>query len=51
MTKPKPTVRLKPASYQPSKAELEEDVRIDATPDDLARAIGAQIRVVHDKTV
>ena len=37
---PRPTVRLRPSSYQPSKAELEEDMRIHgATPDDLARAV------------
>ena len=28
-----------PAAHQPSKAELEEDVRIDATPEALAWAI------------
>ena len=27
------------AAHQPSKAELEEDVRIDATPKALARAV------------
>ena len=32
--KPKP---LRPASYQPTKAELEEDMSIDATPEDLAK--------------
>ncbi len=35
---PKPVVRLRPASYQPKKAELEEDMSIDATPEELARA-------------
>ena len=40
MDRSKPVVRLKLAPYQPTKAELEEDVRIDATPDGLARAIG-----------
>ena len=42
MTKTKPdraTVRVKPYSYQPSKAELDADVTLDATPDQLARAI------------
>ena len=37
MTKDKPTVRVMPATYQPSKAELEEDVSIDTTPEELAR--------------
>ena len=37
-----PTVRLRPSSYQPSKAELEEDMRIsEATPDDLSKRIYA----------
>ena len=34
---PKPVVRLRPAKYQPTKAELEEDVGIDTTPEELAR--------------
>ncbi|GEM_PF-1309719 len=42
---PKPVVRLKPSSYQPSKAGLEEEVRIDATPEELLQA------VVRDVTV
>ena len=29
MTEDKPTVRVHPATYQPSKAEIEEDVGID----------------------
>ena len=37
MTKDKPTVRVRPATYQPSKVELEEDVSIDTTPEELAR--------------
>ena len=48
MTKPKPVVRIKPRDYQPNKAELEEDVRIDATPDELARAVLAPVKVVRD---
>ncbi len=43
-----PVVRIKPSSYQPPKAELEEDVRIDATPEELARAVLRQVRVVKD---
>ena len=35
----KTTVTVKPHSYQPKKAELEADVSIDATPEELARAI------------
>ena len=33
------TAGLKPSSYQPSKAELEEDVSINASPEAVARAI------------
>ena len=33
----KPVVRLRPASYQPKKAEVEEDMSIDATPEELAQ--------------
>ncbi len=39
------TVELKPSSYQPSKAELEADVSIDADPEDLARAVLQQVRI------
>ena len=37
MSDDKPEVRVRPATYQPSKAELEEDVSIDTTPGELAR--------------
>ena len=44
--KPKPTVRVKPASYQPTKAELEEDVRIPASsPENLAKAMLRHVNV------
>ncbi|MDE0149145.1 MAG: hypothetical protein OXM58_12310 [Rhodospirillaceae bacterium] len=43
------TVRLRPASIYPTKAELEEPVRIDATPDELAAAILRPVRIVTDK--
>ena len=45
MKKPKPAVRLKPSSYQPSKAELEEDMRIDATPEALLRAVVRDVKI------
>ena len=45
---PRPVVRIKPSNYQPTKAELEEDVRIDATPEELARAVLRRVRVVRD---
>ena len=42
------TVRVKPNSYQPRKAELEAPVNIDATPDRLVRAILRPVRIVED---
>ena len=44
----KPVVRLRPAKYQPTKAELEEDMSIDATPEELAQVA---FRPVTIKTV
>ncbi len=41
-------VRVKPHSYQPSKAELEESIRIDATPEQLAKAVVTPVRIVDD---
>jgi len=43
-------VRVRPHSYQPSKEELEEDVRIDAPPDELARAVLQPVKIVEDET-
>ena len=37
MSEDKPVVRVRPATYQPNKAELEEDMSVDATPEELAR--------------
>ena len=33
------SVIVKPHTYQPNKAELEADANIDATPEELARAL------------
>ena len=41
-------VQVKPRRYQPSKAELEEPVRIEATPDELAAAVLQPVRVIED---
>ena len=41
----KSVVQLKPPSYQPSKAELEEDISIDATPQELLRAVVREVRI------
>ncbi len=49
MTKPeRPTVRIKPGSYYPTREELDEDVSIDATPEELAAAVLRPARVVKD---
>ena len=53
MKKPKrdkPVVHLMPHSYQPSKAELETDMSVKATPEELARALGQQVTVRKRKT-
>ena len=49
--KTKPVVEVRHSSYQPSKAELEEDMRIDASPEDVARAIGQQVEVRYSKPI
>ena len=41
-------IRVKPIDYQPSKAELEQDVRIDASPEDVIRSAFSQVKVVED---
>ncbi len=49
MTKPKrPIVRIRPGSYYPTRQEIEEDVRIDATPEELADAVLRQVKVIKD---
>ena len=37
---PKRVIRVPPYSYQSSKAEMEEDMSVDATPEELAACIG-----------
>ena len=48
MTADKPIVRVRPHSYQPCKAELEADMAIDATPEQLADAM---LRTVDLRTI
>ena len=45
----RPTIRVKPHSYQPSKAELEEPIRVDATPQKLAKAVVTPVRIIEDR--
>ena len=46
--KQKPIVRVRPHTYQPSKAELDEEVRLDATPEELVRAVLQPVQIVED---
>ena len=39
------TVEVVDSSYQPSKAELEEDMSIDKTPDKVAKALTQTVNV------
>ena len=43
-----PVVRLKRSGHQPTKAEMEEDVSIDATPEELARAVLTPVRIEYE---
>lgn len=43
-----PTVRLKRPSHKPTNAEMEEDVSIDATPEELARAVLSPVRIEYE---
>ena len=47
--KDRPTVDLVRSDYQPSKAELEQDMRIDVTPDALAKAIVSPINIRYSR--
>ena len=44
----RPEVRVKPNCYQPRKAELEEELHINAMPGEVIRAAFQQVRVVED---
>ena len=50
-TEPKHEVRVKPFSFQPSKAELEEDVSVNATPEEIARAMAPRrpVKIGEDR--
>ena len=43
--KTRSTVTVKPYNYQPSKAELEADVRISTTPEKLAAAVMQSVTI------
>ena len=41
----RPTVQVKPRSYQPTKAELEEKLYVPATPEQVAKAVTSLFNV------
>ncbi len=43
-----PEVRIKPSSYQPTKAELEEVVSFDTTPEEFLRRVPRPMKIVRD---
>ena len=47
--KTKKTVKVLPYKYQPTKAELEEDLSIPTTPENLAKAVVADVRLQEVK--
>ena len=49
MRQKKPEVKIKPNAYQPGKSELEEEVHIDANPEDVIRSAFKQVKVIEDK--
>jgi hypothetical protein len=48
----RPVVRVKPHTYQPSAAELNEPIAFPAgtTPEDLARALVTPVTIVEDRS-
>ena len=47
MKEDQPAIESKPSNYQPTKAELEEEIKIDAKPEELARALGRQVKIKY----
>ena len=41
----KPVITIRPPSYQPKKAELKEDVSVDATPEDVRAALMRSVAI------
>ena len=48
MTEKTKTIKLKPTSYQPSKAEMREEFRISTTPKNLAKALVKDVKIKHE---
>lgn len=47
--KKKPVVEVMGSGHQPSKAEMEEDISVDASPEDLARLMMHDVDVRYVK--
>lgn len=45
----RPVITLRSERYQPTKAELEEDVSIPTTPERLAKIVGRKVTVRREK--
>ena len=43
-----PEVRVRPSSYQPKKAELEDDVSVDASPEEARAALMRSVTIKED---
>ena len=48
-SKPRFEVPLKPSKYQPSKAELDADARIEASPEDVIRTAFQQVKITENE--
>ncbi len=49
MEKKKPTpAKVKPSTYQPTAAELAEDLSVDATPEEVAEAVMESVAVYEN---
>ncbi len=46
-TRDAPTLRVRSSNYQPTKAELEEDHRVDATFEEAVNALTRPVRIRH----
>ena len=41
------TIEIVRSTYQPTKAELEADIRIDATPEEIARSLCQPVKISY----
>ena len=45
--KPKPDLWVRPTIYQPKKAEKEEDMSVDASPEEILQAVMRPVNIQH----